>query len=366
MLAPAQTGPISGLSRLIEQLTPAPLLYLQTAAGVEAPAGRRGRRYWVVSRGLCRFFAVPLLPEAAAARQRDALQLQIRRLSPFAETGSHCHFGEKFVSLWLWDQAAVREAAGAIGIDAARVKVLPEPALRPPAADGVRLVATLDGVEAQSWSEGAVAASRWWAAAPDARAWTLYQRGASLPPERLTASPPPPLSLPWLARPWTHDRQSATVDLGRIDMRLVAAGVAVLLFAGYGYLGAEWVHLENQLAQSRAQVAARSRAIDPILAARATALDNQAAIGRIRGFDRFPDQLTIMARVAGILPQNDAHFTDWDYEAGKLDLTIAADQPLDALYFVQSLERVHGFSGVGAERAGGDNSLRLRLTVDPQ
>lgn len=45
---------------------------------------------------------------------------------------------------------------------------------------------------------------------------------------------------------------------------------------------------------------------------------------------------------------------------------MAADHPLDALYFVRSLEKIDGFKNVGAERAGGDNSLQIRLAVDPK
>jgi hypothetical protein len=365
MLALGRTDPVAGATQLFERLTPAPLLYLQTASGVEAPPARRGRRYWVVSRGLCRFFKVPLLPEAAAARQVDALDLQIQRLSPFTETGSHCHFGPEFISLWLWDQRTVHTAAEAIGIDVGRVRVLPEPALRPPAADGVRLVETIDGVEAQSWSDGGIVASRWWPAVPDARAWMLFQRGASLPPERLTGSPPAPLSLPWLSRPWTQSRKAGAFDLGRLDLRLVAAGTGALLLAAYCYLGAEWLHLERDLGRVQQQIAMRSRAIEPVLRARTAALENRAAIGRLRGFDRFPEQLALMAGVARILPRNDTHFTDWDYAQGRLDVTVAASRRLDALYFVRALESA-GFKGVGAERAGSDDSLRLRLTIDPR
>lgn len=47
-------------------------------------------------------------------------------------------------------------------------------------------------------------------------------------------------------------------------------------------------------------------------------------------------------------------------------MTVAADHPLDALYFVRSLEKIDGFKNVAAERAGGDNSLRIRLMVDPK
>jgi hypothetical protein len=157
---------VPGVAALVSRLSAAPRLYLHTTNGVREPVGRRGRRYWVVSRALCRFFKVPLAAEAAVSNQLDALALQVARLSPFAETGSHFHFTEDFVSLWLWDLQAVRNAGEAIGVDVARLWILPETALLPAAEEGVRLVRTIEGVEAQSWRKGSLVASRRWPALP--------------------------------------------------------------------------------------------------------------------------------------------------------------------------------------------------------
>jgi hypothetical protein len=352
---------------LYSRFAAAPRLWVQMASGVEEPQGRRGRGYWVVARGLCRFFKVPLLPQATAARQRDALELQIGRLSPFAETGSHWHFGPDFISLWLWDAAAARSAGEAIGVDVDRLRALPEPVLRPPGADGVRLIETADGVEAQCWTGGAPAASRWWAASPDRQAWLLFQRGASVPPERMTPLPAVPQRLDWLASPWTQARSGGSFDLTALDPRLAAAAAAGLLLIAYGYLGAEWLHQRVELSRTEAAITAQMRQGEPQLTARTAALDNQAAIARLRELDRYPAQLALMARVAGMLPNNgQVRLADWSWDDGHLELTVAAGQPLDSLFFVRSLERVDGFRGVGVERAGSDNSLHLRLTVAPR
>jgi hypothetical protein len=351
---------------VVALLSPAPRLYRQTGRGIEEPAGGRGRRYWVVSRGLCRFFRIPALPEAAAARQIEALALQAKRLSPFVETGSHPHFGGAFIALWLWDQQAVRGAAAAIGVDVARLRVVPETALLPPAADGVRLVKTIDGVEGQNWIGGNLAASRWWPAPPDIHAWTLFQRGAAIAPDRRAVAVPAPVRLGWLERPWTHARSAGSFDIGRLDLRLVAAALAAVMLIAYLYLGAEWLRLARDLSGVDARIAAAARASAPVLRARAVALDNAAAIRAIQGLDRYPGQLALFARVTEILPKNETHLSEWSWERGQLEMTVAADHPLDALYFVRSLQRIRGFTNVVAERAGGDNSLRIRLAVAPR
>jgi hypothetical protein len=351
---------------MLSRLSVPPRLYVQKADRVQQPTGRRGRRYWVVSRGLCRFFRVPLVPNAAVARQSEALALQIKRLAPFAETGSHHDLGTHFASLWLWDQRAVQQAAETVGVDLARISVLPETALRPPAADGVRLIETIEGVEAQSWIGGSLAASRWWATAPDSRAWTLFQRGASIAADRITSAPPSPARLDWLDHSWTRARSTSGFDVGRVDFRLVAVVSAAMLLIAYGYLGAEWLRLDRALSAVATEGAAVASASTPTRRARSAALDNAAVIRALQGLDRYSGQLAVFARVTEILPKNETHLTEWTWEHGQLEMTVAADHPLDALYFVRSLEKIDGFKNVAAERAGGDNSLRIRLTVDPK
>ena len=354
------------LTSLMAWRSAPPRLYLHTRNGVQEPASGHGRRYWVVARELCRFFQIPLLPDAAVKRQLDALGLQIKRLSPFAETGSHFHFSPDFVSLWLWDQGAVQEAAASIGADIGRLRILPETALMPGATEGVRLVVTSNGIEGQSWSQASLAASRWWPALPDSRSWVLFQRGASVPPDRIAASLPQPQRLDWLNRPWTRAPASASHGLARIDLRLAAAGLGVAILIGYGYFGGEWLRLAREVHMASSQSAARLGALEPELQTRTTALANAAAIESLRKLDRFPSQLALMARVAEILPRNTAHFAEWTFEHGKLQVAVAADHRLDAVFFVRSLEKIPGLTGVAAEPLGNGNALRIRLTVEPR
>ena len=288
----------------------------------------RGRRYWVVSRQLCRFFKIPLLADASTGRQLEALRLQIERLSPFAETGSHFHFGVNFINLWLWDAQAVNDAAGAIDVDLRRVSVLPESALQATGED-VRVIACLDGVEGQCWDQGSLVASRWWPGPPDSRSWVLFQRGAAVGPDRLTTNPPPAAAVPWLARPWTSSRTDGWGGIGNIDRRFAAAGIAVVLLVGYAYLGAEWLRLVVDRSAVERQIAVHSSDVAPATAARIAALENAAAIRRLHQLDPYPSQLSLMARVAEILPKNETHLTEWSYDRGQIEMTVAADHPLE-------------------------------------
>jgi hypothetical protein len=354
---------LASFPALTSRLARRPRLYLQRAGEVEEPLVKRGRRYWAVSRHLCRFFKIPLLSDASISRQLDALRLQTERLSPFAETGSHAHFDANFISLWLWDSRVVNDAANAIGVDLRRVPVFPETALQPP-GEGVRVIECLDGVEGQCWSHGSLLASRWWPAPPDSRNWVLFQRGAAVLPERLTANPPSAVPLPWLARPWTSSPADGWSGIGNIDLKFAAAGIAVALVIGYAYLGAEGLRLISDRSAVERQIGVYSTDGAPVVEARIAALENAAVIRRLHQLDPYPSQLALMARIAEILPKNETHLTEWSYDRGQLEMTVAADHPLDSVFFVRALERVDRFKGVSVERAGGDNSLRIRLSVE--
>jgi len=153
--------------------------------------------------------------------------------------------------------------------------------------------------------------------------------------------------------------------LARVDIRLVAAAVAAAAMILYGYQGAQWLRVAREVAGVSDEIARRSQAIEPLLEARTRALDSQSAIRLLHDLDRFPTQLALMARVAEVLPPERTRLTAWVYDRGQLELGIAADQPLDVVKLVRSLEGIDHFKSVAAERTGAGNSLRLRVTLDP-
>jgi hypothetical protein len=359
--------PSPGYAReLLARFLPAARIFLETQRGVVQPTGGYGRRrVWVVSRGLCRFYSMAQLPDASRSSQLAALSLEIKRLSPFAETGSHLHFGAGATGAWLWDMQATKAAAGAIGIDIANCLVVPETALTPPGPPGIRVVAALDGVEGQYWNDTTLVASRWWPEIPDTRSWLLFQRGAAVPPDRIATEIPAPVSMPWLRAPWTKARPRPLLALSQIDLRVAAAATAALILVAYGYVGAEWLRITANVHGVEREIAARSEAIEPILTARAQALDNLAAIHLLQNLNQFPSQLSLMAAVAEALPRNNTRLTAWTYDRGQLGLDIAAAQPIDVADLVRALEHIDHFTGVAAERTDSGNTLRLRATIKP-
>jgi hypothetical protein len=320
----------------------------------------------VVSRGLCRYHPIPRPEGAAGARWREALALEIARLSPFADTAWHLDAGTDHAGAWMWDRQAVAAAAAALGLDAERLRVVPETAMRPPQQDGLRVVAGLDGVEGQYWSEGRLMASRWWPDTPDTQSWTLFQRGAAVPPERFAPAPPPLQQLAWLPRPWTRSGPAGAWGLRQIGvarLTLLAAAAVLAVCAG---LGGAALRLDHDIAGLRERIAARTAEASGSLDARNAAFANLAEIRRFRDFDRFPGQLEVMAELVRRLPPSETRFAEWSYDHGQLDLVVAADHPLDTVSLVRALAASPAFKDVAVERYGDQSALRIRLNVVPK
>src|SRR5207237_4460421 len=90
---PAATGnPIQMKSR-------SPSFFLQYRDRVERPASLVGRRYWVLSRGLCGFRAFRL-PPSGRTDLKSFAALKAREWAPYQEVGFHLHFNADTVRIW--------------------------------------------------------------------------------------------------------------------------------------------------------------------------------------------------------------------------------------------------------------------------
>ena len=132
------------------------------------------------------------------------------------------------------------------------------------------------------------------------------------------------------------------------------------------FFGAEALRLTIDTQSVQRELEARSTGIRPVLDARTAALDNAEIVRRFKDIDPFPSQIALMANIAQVLPKNETHLTEWNWDHGQLEIVVAANHPLDTLYFVRSIEHLPGFKGVTAEQISGDNALRIRANVDPK
>lgn len=145
----------------------------------------------------------------------------------------------------------------------------PETFLRqPPGKDGLRVVQALEGVEAQFWRGGALAATRWWPQLPDAveaQTW-LHSLGVEV---AAATSLPRPTAAAWQRRPWADLQGLDSLSSTTSGLERVAVGAALVGFTAltgaqaHQVLAAYKAHQAAELNHQRQVLAAA-----PVLAAR--------------------------------------------------------------------------------------------------
>lgn len=205
--------------------------------------------------------------EAAAlprSRRRQAARLHARAASPYLD-GAHLLVPARGdFGVWWWDA----ERAGArvqARWPAVRPSVRPE-TLAQPAGQGWRIVALVEGYEAQLWREGALRASVWRRERFDAAAWAAFvrtQRDADDAP----LAPPPAQRLPidWDGPAFSLSTVDFTREqvLGGVAACLALFAVCLTLFlAGQGLrLRADAAEVQAETDELLASVPAAGRAL---------------------------------------------------------------------------------------------------------
>lgn len=346
-------------------LSRSPRLYPWRAEGARPGAPGNGAAVLMAARSLCRFRAFARPDGASDAKQRAALALRIREWAPFDQAD---HISVDIAGhhlVWAWDARAAQAALTALGLRPGRTKVLPETLFQEPMAEGLRLIAGLEGVEGQVWRGGALVESRYWAEAPDERAWIAFQRGAGLRPEAMAPRPPEPSRVAWLERPWGGGDTSPLALLDRLEPRDLAAVLALAAAAPLIFLGAERLRVQSDLSAANGRIAALEASAGPVIEARGQAF---AAVDRIQtllNLDPYPPQITILARVAQALPNDGTRLVDWLYQNGDLEFGLSSPNPLDARTIVERFENAGLFTGVSVDRTN-SQIQKLRMKVLPR
>lgn len=318
------------------------------------PVAGKGRKQWIVGRGLCRYrwFDLTDLP---AGRREDALRLRVRQWSPYAETAEYTVWSGGGAQVWCWDAAKI-EAARAEH-DAARFACVPEPLLRAPLAEGLRILACQQGVEGQWWADNTLRASRWWRESPSLAEWQRFARaqGQAAPGETPEAE-----ALPWLATPWGKPRSQAAAML-RQEKYWVAAALAGLMAAA-GWEGAMMFRQQQALAQVEAESEALQRDSAAILTARNQAVADQTRANTLLTLSPYPSLLETMTASATVLPNPEARFKHWRYVAGALQVTLEAPD-IDAREYVSAFQGHELFREVKLETDSANVGISLRMEV---
>ena len=306
-----------------------------------------------------RFFDLGQIPKG----NRDAaLNLELEHWAPYSEAESYIAWDKDRAMVWFWDAAAVHAAMRDAGVAERRAVIIPESLLRPPADRDIAIQPCLEGVEGQAWQGGVLVASRWWPAPPSADEWCDFRRERGIAEEvALPAVSPaaPLLARPWLASGGRFGGEGAVRRLEHVGLTIAA----VVLAAPTLWYGAQIIKTYEARQERSAQLRELETRAAPVMSARRQALQDFSRVKELRQLDPYPPQLVVMAEVAGILPADGVNIREWDYQAGKLKITLAAPTQMSAGFYVKALEAAPYFRNVAVQSGADGKVLNLELEV---
>lgn len=330
--------------------------------GFEAPppAGWWAPTLVVLSRAHCRlrWFRLTGLP---AAERLAALRLQVDAWRPFDTTAARLVLaGEDGLAI-AWDADKVHAQLRDAGLTPERCQVLPETLLQSPGGDGLRLLRASDGFEAQSWREGALRASRWWAEALTPQDWQEFVHAsgagrdvAELPPhaEDIALAP-----AAWARHYALHASADGSQD---VERRLVFAGALALTLAA-GLLAHQFwdAHREGQ-ALAR-QIADIKQATASVLGARDATMASLDEVDKLAAWYSVPLPVDVIGHLADTLARSGVLIKDLDLEGSKLRLGLQLAPSATRAGIVRDLQSGGWFTDVVEVRA--DNARGL-LTME--
>lgn len=270
--------------------------------------------------------------------------------------------------MWAWDADRLENELVAQKLKLKAIRVIPESLLHPPLPSGLRLVACLDGVEGELWQEQQLVHSRWWPTPPSETEWLNFQRDAGITPEQgLGGEIPIPQVLSWPKQPWAK-----TADLSRgeglaLPHEAWLIGGAILLLSGFttGY-GIELIKIRQAEELLKTELEVATQNARPILDARRHALDALARIEALRATNPYPTQLALLAEVARQMPKDSIYLKEWDYQNGRLKITVASSSKLSSSFVVKKIQDIAWFKNVQATPAMDPSTLTLTMETLPK
>jgi hypothetical protein len=318
---------------------------------------------WVLARSRYRFkrFDLTQIPRANRAA---ALDLQLRQWAPYPQNGYYVCWNNGLADVFCWNADLVGQAMADRSLRPGRARVIPETVLRPRFAMGAKIIAGLHGYEGQVWGNGQLLQSRWWKELPTAGAWLAFQRDAGISPETQQQDVPAPLRLDWLDKPWGGGAGvKEMLGGGWRDERVAYFVLALLLAPATSWYAAQLHHYRESGERLRADLSALQQDAGSLAAARGEALQSLARIQQLRALDPYPHQLELMAWIAERLVRKGDRLTEWNFQNGKLKITLSTEAEIQSSALVDSLQSSRLFGNVRSSPGKNPKNITLEMDV---
>jgi len=335
--------------------------FIQGTEKTETPKNRFGILQWVLARSQYRFQYFDLT-QVPAKNRAQALRLELTQWSPFAKSDYYVGWHGQRALVWGWDADRVQQAILAQGLKPPRTRILPESALRTPIENGLCLNRCHEGFEGQLWRQTQLERSRWWPQLPTADEWLMFQRDAGIPPDEQQGQAPTPRTSPLNLQAWVNENGAANVQKMQLE-RLIVALSAFLLLAPTFWYGFSAFKIQISMAQLRAQQAKLQNKAEPIMQARSQALDHLVRIKSLRALAPYPDQLTLMEKVAQALPPDKSNIKDWEFQSGQLKFTLTSTSDISTSFIIGVLQQAGPFREVKALPGRDPKSVTFQMEV---
>jgi Tfp pilus assembly protein PilN len=335
--------------------------FLQGTDKTETPTNRFGTLQWVLTRPMYRFHTFDLT-QVPAKNRSQALSLELAQWTPFANSDYYVGWLGQQALVWGWDTDKIKLALTAQGLKPQRVRILPETVLQTPFQDGLCLSRCHEGYEGQLWRKSHLEHSRWWPQSPTPQEWLMFQRDAGIPPNEQQNQLPAPRVSPLTATPWVNQQGSADNKAIQLERIIFALG-AVLLLAPTFWYAFSLYKVQQSTAQLQDQQAQLKREVEPITKARSQALDYLARINMLRTVAPYPEQLSLMATITQVLPQDKSYLKDWDFQSGQLKITVTSPSDISTTNLIGLLQQAGSFRDVKALPGRDPKNVTFQMDV---
>ncbi len=315
-----------------------------------------------MARSQCRFRGFQRVVGQDGQKERAVLAIKIQDWLPFRPSGYLDVSTPKQQLVWAWDKTKADAIIKSQNLNPRRVNFVPESLMVAPGGNQTRLISCLEGFEGQIWIDNSLIESRWWPDVPSSVEWISFQRGAGTKPDQLTVDPPAPVSLPWLDRPWGRHRNSVAGIIAAFEPRDLWMAGAFAMLLPLTFLLVSTVHTQLLLSDTNDRIAKLETAASPVLNAQSAATSGIGQAKALAALDPYLAQITIMGKVAALLPHDGSKFVEWTYQNGELEIGIQNPAPIDARSYVQRFESSGMFKDVSMDRSNPAVS-KLKLKV---
>lgn len=289
-----------------------------------------------------------------------ALSLSITQWSPFATTGRYIVFGATGAMVWIWDQEKIESclAAQLLPLETA---VVPEPLFYSALLDGVRLLKTKEGFDAQVWVGGELLESIGLTSVPTKRQITILQ--ASFPMLDI-ADLDKQVEASFTEEVWGKNHANKEIKLSQ-QAWIAIIGVMAVYFISLSWQLLNLGMLMFATGNIKAEVANYKSQIGEVIDAREAAYKDVAIANALNAHLNAIPQTQVLAGVLEKIPRNGTVLERWSYQDGDLSLTLKG-KAFDPRYYVQAFESIPFISTVStqADQTRGQLTIKAKVAVE--